>query len=157
MQVEQKASSISACRLKRLRSASKWRKSAVKWSKKAKQIQNTEDKISRTEKELAALQKELKAAEENFMAEDENLIKTLYALQNLAPQTDRISVCSAADPGRDYSQRDAAARNRAFSGRRSRSNSRQTQQYRRPKKAKSNNRSKTFHAASWRWKKNIAK
>ena len=52
--------------------------------KKAKQIQNTEDKISRTEKELAALQKELKAAEENFMAEDENLIKTLYALQNLA-------------------------------------------------------------------------
>ena len=71
------------------------------------------------------MQKELKAAEENFMAEDENLIKTLYALQEFGPQTDRISVCSAADPGRDYSQRDAAARNRAFSGRRSRSNSRQ--------------------------------
>lgn len=51
---------------------------------KAKQIQNTEDKLSQMEKELVKLQEELKAAENNFMAEDENLIKTLYALQNLA-------------------------------------------------------------------------
>lgn len=52
--------------------------------KKAKQIQNIEDKTSAMEKKLLDLQKELKDAEESFTTEDKNLIKTLYALQNLA-------------------------------------------------------------------------
>lgn len=52
--------------------------------KKAKQIQNLEDQTSETEKKLLDLQKELKDAEESFTTEDKNLIKTLYALQNLA-------------------------------------------------------------------------
>ena len=51
---------------------------------KAKQIQKIEDRTSGMEKELLKLQKELKAAEADFTAEDENLIKTLYAMQNLA-------------------------------------------------------------------------
>ncbi len=51
---------------------------------KARQIQNIEDKTSAMERELLKLQKELKEAEDSFSAEDENLIKTLYALQNLA-------------------------------------------------------------------------
>ncbi|MBR1648990.1 MAG: peptidoglycan DD-metalloendopeptidase family protein [Alphaproteobacteria bacterium] len=51
---------------------------------RAKQIQNIEDKTSDMEKQLLKLQEELKAAEESFASEDENLIKTLYALQNLA-------------------------------------------------------------------------
>lgn len=52
--------------------------------KKAKQIQNIEDQTSAMEKKLLDLQKELKDAEESFTTEDKNLIKTLYALQNLA-------------------------------------------------------------------------
>lgn len=52
--------------------------------KKAKQIQNIEDQTSSMEKKLLDLQKELKDAEESFTTEDKNLIKTLYALQNLA-------------------------------------------------------------------------
>ena len=51
---------------------------------KAKQIQKIEDKTSGMEQELLKLQKELKAAEADFASEDENLIKTLYAMQNLA-------------------------------------------------------------------------
>lgn len=51
---------------------------------KAKQIQNLEDQTSNMEKNLLTLQEELKKAEESFTTEDKNLIKTLYALQNLA-------------------------------------------------------------------------
>lgn len=52
--------------------------------KKAKQIQDTEELLSNLEKELLKLQNDLKNAEDEFKIEDENLIKTLYALQNLA-------------------------------------------------------------------------
>ena len=52
--------------------------------RKAKEIQDTEELLSNLEKELLKLQDDLKKAEEEFMIEDENLIKTLYALQNLA-------------------------------------------------------------------------
>lgn len=51
---------------------------------RARIIQNQEEKTSKMEKELAQLNKDLIEAEKQFEIQDENLIKTTYALQNLA-------------------------------------------------------------------------
>lgn len=85
--------------------------------KAAKLIQNNEEKLSRMETQLEKLKADLKTAEEGFTEEDDNLIKMLSALQNPGIKTHRSPVCPTADPGRNYPQCHAAARNGALSGR----------------------------------------